>query len=495
MVASFTRAAAKEIASRDIKVDERNVGTLHSLCYRAFGQPDLAIKHIKEWNTENPRWLLSGSGKSADEYDDCFNPQNNGDKVLSEIQILKAKMIPESTWRVSLRSFKKAWDGFKKELNVVDFEDLIENAIEEFPIAPNNPAVMFLDEAQDFTPVQFKLIRSWGAAMEWFVMCADDDQTLYEWIGADVKSLINPPISKEFKTVLKQSWRVPETVLKVANKIISKVTIREPKEYRARMDDNLDPVPGEVIYHNDNFKAPDGVLELALQYIKQDKNVMFLASCSYMLEPLKHLLRAKGIPFHNPYRLQRYDINFLDKSDDAYWSVPQFLKWARFIKVGETGLIKKKGKKALAVLEKAVDEHAMGLHTTREVLNDILSPAAVNAALSRDIQWLKNNVVKSRMNSLNYPMSVLKYCGADTLRKKPKLIIGTVHSVKGGEADCVVVFPDLSRAAYMEKNNQDAIRRMFYVAVTRSRETLILCSPALPPSGCPATYFEWPKRR
>ena len=265
------------------------------------------------------------------------------------------------------------------------------------------------------------------------------------------------------------------------------------------------------MYHNDNFKAPDGVLELALQYIKQDKNVMFLASCSYMLEPLKHLLRAKGIPFHNPYRLQRYDwnpfyrqngvssinllINFLDKSDDAYWSVPQFLKWARFIKVGETGLIKKKGKKALAVLEKAVDEHAMGLHTTREVLNDILSPAAVNAALSRDIQWLKNNVVKSRMNSLNYPMSVLKYCGADTLRKKPKLIIGTVHSVKGGEADCVVVFPDLSRAAYMEKNNQDAIRRMFYVAVTRSRETLILCSPALPPSGCPATYFEWPKRR
>lgn len=508
MVTSFTRAAAKEIAGRDIQVDDCNVGTLHSLCFHALGQPELAIKYIKEWNAENPLWELSGSvGNFVDEYDKM---NSHGDELLSEIQILKAKMVPESIWKISLRRFKKAWNKFKKDLNVLDFNDLIESAIEQLPIAPNNPAVMFLDEAQDFTPIQFKLIRLWGMSMDWFIMCADDDQTLYGWIGADPEALINPPVSKEFRTVLNQSWRVPAKVLEIANQIISKIKIREPKEYKPRMDDDLNPVQGEVIFHNDNYKSPDSVLDLALECIKQDKSVMFLASCSYMLEPLKYLLRSKGVPFHNPYRRQRYDwnpffrsrgvssikllSNFLDKSeaDNAYWSVPQFLLWAKFLKVGEAGLIKGQGKAALKTLEKAIEDGATGLHTTREVLSDVLSPGAVNAALNRDVNWLQHNLLKTRLNSLTYPLSVLKNYGADTLRKEPRLIIGTIHSVKGGESDCVIVFPDLSRAAFMEIGNEDAIRRMFYVAVTRAFETLILCSPVLPPRGQPAICFEWP---
>jgi DNA helicase II / ATP-dependent DNA helicase PcrA len=520
MVTSFTRAAAKEIAGRDIQVNEKNVGTLHSICYHAFGQPNLAVKHIKKWNEEYPRWALSGSGRDLEDYD-SFESQVEGDQLMSEIQVLKARLVPQNTWKISLQSFMKAWDGFKKELGVIDFDDLIENALEEFPIAPNSPAVMFLDEAQDFTPVQFKLIRSWGMSMDWFVMCGDDDQTLYSWLGSDPEALINPPVPKEFKTILKQSWRVPAKILQIAGRVIEKVSIREPKEYRPRMDDDLEPVDGEVIFSDSHYKHPDEVLEYALEYIKQpslrpnrkNKNVMFLASCSYMLEPLKKILRDKGIPFHNPYRRRRYDWNpfyrsqgvssvdllnnFLSESesDKSYWSVPQFLKWAQFIRVGETGLIKKQGKEALKVLTKAVEDCAMGIHTTREVLHEVLSPSAINAALNRDIQWLQDNILKSRSGGLIYPLSVLKNQGVNALREEPGVILGTVHSVKGGEVDMVVLFPDLSRAAYTEmdkRENEDAIRRMFYVGMTRAYETLILCSPTPPPRRMPEMCFEWP---
>jgi len=519
MVTSFTRAAAREIAGRDIKVNEHNVGTLHSICFHAFGQPDLAVKHLKEWNEAYPKWQMS---KGSQDHDESFEPQMDGDKLISEIQVLKARLVPSNIWRMHLQSFKKAWDGFKKEMNVLDFDDLIESALEEFPVAPNNPAVMFLDEAQDFTPIQFKLIRLWGMSMEWFVMCADDDQTLYEWLGADPKALIYPPVPKEFKTVLNQSWRVPAAVLEIANRVIKEVSIREPKEYRPRMDDELESVQGEVIFHDDHYKSPDEVLEMAIEYIKQpstrpgrkNKDVMFLASCSYMLEPLKRLLRDRGIPFHNPYRRQRYDWNpfyrakgvssgellssFLSQSesDETYWSVAQFLKWAQFIKVGKTGLIKKQGKEAIKVLNQAVEDCAMGIHTTREVLHDVLSPDALHAALNRDIRWLQDNVLKSRLNGLTYPLTVLKNQGCDALREEPSVVLGTVHSVKGGEGSCVVLFPDLSRAAYSEmdiQENEDAIRRMFYVAMTRAYETLILCSPVPAPRGMPAMYFEWPE--
>jgi hypothetical protein len=56
------------------------------------------------------------------------------------------------------------------------------------------------------------------------------------------------------------------------------------------------------------------------------------------------------------------------------------------------------------------------------------------------------------------------------------------NSVKGGEADCVILMPDLSYQGYMGMNDttegfHDALR-LFYVGMTRAKETLVLASPA-----------------
>ena len=42
LVTSFSRAAAAELAGRDLPVDEDRVGTLHSICYHALGTPRIA---------------------------------------------------------------------------------------------------------------------------------------------------------------------------------------------------------------------------------------------------------------------------------------------------------------------------------------------------------------------------------------------------------------------------------------------------------------------
>ena len=68
------------------------------------------------------------------------------------------------------------------------------------------------------------------------------------------------------------------------------------------------------------------------------------------------------------------------------------------------------------------------------------------------------------------------------LKKKPQITIGTVHSVKGGESDVVYVLPDLSLASMQQWSqygpDRDAIVRLFYVAMTRAKESLILTAPA-----------------
>jgi ATP-dependent exoDNAse (exonuclease V) beta subunit len=51
-----------------------------------------------------------------------------------------------------------------------------------------------------------------------------------------------------------------------------------------------------------------------------------------------------------------------------------------------------------------------------------------------------------------------------------------VHSVKGGEAAAVILYPDLSRAAMMEyQKDPDSVIRTFYVGMTRARESLYIC--------------------
>ena len=71
--------------------------------------------------------------------------------------------------------------------------------------------------------------------------------------------------------------------------------------------------------------------------------------------------------------------------------------------------------------------------------------------------------------------------GIEALRQRPQVIIGTIHNVKGGEADVVYLFPDLSRAADLEwfKGGEfrDSVIRQFYVGMTRAKQKLIICNP------------------
>ena len=72
--------------------------------------------------------------------------------------------------------------------------------------------------------------------------------------------------------------------------------------------------------------------------------------------------------------------------------------------------------------------------------------------------------------------------GVGLLLETPKVVVGTIHSVKGGEADVVYLMPDLSRAGMAQWVGTDiesaAIRRLFYVGMTRARDSLVLCNPA-----------------
>ena len=60
----------------------------------------------------------------------------------------------------------------------------------------------------------------------------------------------------------------------------------------------------------------------------------------------------------------------------------------------------------------------------------------------------------------------------------PRITASTIHGAKGGEAENVVLFTDISPAADEEmRRNPDDMHRVFYVGVTRAKENLYLVEP------------------
>lgn len=65
-----------------------------------------------------------------------------------------------------------------------------------------------------------------------------------------------------------------------------------------------------------------------------------------------------------------------------------------------------------------------------------------------------------------------------TFYNGPRINISTIHTVKGDEADVVVLMSDISRAVDSQLDmDPDSEHRVFYVAVTRAKEKLIIVQP------------------
>ena len=60
----------------------------------------------------------------------------------------------------------------------------------------------------------------------------------------------------------------------------------------------------------------------------------------------------------------------------------------------------------------------------------------------------------------------------------PLINLSTIHAAKGGEADKVVLFTDLSRAGRIEmQRDPDDTNRVFYVGATRAKKELHVITP------------------
>lgn len=513
LICSFTKAAAVEIGSRVGNMPKENVGTLHSVCYHALDRPELTEGKEDDFNKIHPDLAVTvrkkrGKGEGASDYSPLDDPLGDdmtgiGDDLREEIDLLRVRRVDEEKWPEHLNYFHEAWKKWKLDAGLVDFTDLLEKCLADFQAAPNNPAAIFYDEAQDASQLQADLLNQWGKNTRRLVLAGDDDQAIFFWAGADAKSFLDFPCAKENKRYLRQSHRVPRAVHNVSLSWIKQLSRREEKEYLPRDEE------GFVDHSYARWKNPEDAIDMAENFADQGKTVMFIVSCSYMLEPIKAVLRKRGLPFHNPWRRKRSDWNpllsggaertmpvdrmraFLRPYPDAWeefssgmWQWRDVAAWAspmeskRSLIHGAKECLKERKQDS-----KQIDVPAMAFILQEKLLDEWYDLRFNDKEQSlASIDWWLNNLPEKESSKMNYHRAVFDRGGGSPLWQKPKIIIGTGHSLKGAEADVCFIFPDLSRAGWEgwtcgSDDEREGIIRLFYVMMTRAKEGVFLCSP------------------
>jgi superfamily I DNA/RNA helicase len=481
MICSLTRNAAAAAAGKDMAIDPQMVGTLHSFAWRSLEGPDMTEDRLSDFSASHAIFRLSGSGKATDPYSEPGD-KTHGDACLSAYDLLRNRLVPREKWPAHVLSFAKAWESWKAETGLMDFSDLLERCIEEVPVAPFRPRHLFLDEAQDSSKLQMELLRRWGAAADELVIVGDPRQSIFRFAGS------YPEMFRKIDRVdvLEQSHRVPKTVHQGAEAWYERASDHFPVSWRPRDD------AGEIGTSRALWKNPGALLGEITHYLEQGLSVLVMTACVYQLNPLLVLLRRAAIPFGNRLRRKegrwnplgpRRGISTLDRLTallrPSGWTWADLRIWTEPLRSGD--VLKRGVKKALMEIDERYlqdvvpSEHVAALFSSQEWADRFDfsgSPRDV-------IQSWREALLKSRTSNVQFAADVVAKHGLETAAREPKLQVGTVHSYKGGEADVVFLFPDLSPRGWKEWSSpgegRDELVRLGYVAMTRARHRLVLC--------------------
>lgn len=416
---SFTKKSINEAQDRAIQkfnlfpVDFPYFRTLHSLAYRAT-KPNFLLnkQHYKELGE-----LLGLFFSGYQNMEEIPGMRDSGDRLLFLIDFARnTRQSLENVWHkysnetnwYTLKHVQTTFQKYKEVKGLTDFTGLLEKFIKEDRFLPVK--VAFIDEAQDLSLLQWKVIKIAFRNAKKIYIAGDDDQAIYRWAGASVSEFLN--LKGKF-IFLKQSFRLPKSVFHFSQKISVKIRNRYSKTFLPKER------KGSVSIHNyiDDIE------------INRSSTWLLLARNHYLLKKYEDMLKYRGVPY------------FTHKGDSIDPEHAEMIYAWEFMQKGKFVNTEKRNR-LLKYCKNLTDKKP----------------------------WYETFIYLP-FPVKEYYKSVLR--NGYNLREKPKIHVGTIHSVKGGEADNVVIMTDMSAKTYNSYLEEaDDEHRVFYVGATRAKENL-----------------------
>ena len=455
----FSNATVDEARARINKVFPGNeilIRTLHSFGKRHLKLPKDGLLKGKAWDDFALRYGWKGTTFDG-ELDDETNLMKYKDYKMQIIEYAKAKCMGidelgsaahELGKQNSIRTIETLEqlytdiESYKKDFKKYEFSDMIKQFVDN-KCTPSLVA-LFVDEAQDLNPLEWSMVKHLETLVHRSYIAGDDDQAIYAFKGGVASTFIN--LSGEKDPQIKSN-RVPRSVHREASKILENIHGRLEKEWLPREEE------GEVIYDknlNDiNFN---------------EDNWLIMTRTNKMQKPIIEHLEREQIYFEHP------KANILKTAEWRGFRTWDLLSKGEAVDAADVKYVYKnffKYDKGKGELEKNFSSGSSLDSYDYVTLEDLKR----DHGLKVDGNWRNLRMTEEQ----RLQIEALLEKGID-LHSEPKVRVATIHKMKGGECDNVILMTDLTEHIYNQtrrsRSSINTEHRVWYVAVTRAKEKL-----------------------
>ncbi len=316
---TFTNKAASEMRTRLAKLigeDGQKVwtSTFHSMCVRILRKE---IQHLDY----SPSFVIYDSQDQLSVIKAILKERNLEEKkhspklIINSISNYKNMLMgPAEASKHALNYFDEIvvdiYKEYQKKLfnfNALDFDDLIMIMVRLFREKPEildkyqeRFKYILVDEYQDTNKAQYELVKLLAAKYKNIAVVGDDDQSIYQWRGADITNILE--FEKDYagtKVIkLEQNYRSTKTIISAANIVVAKNSKRKDKTLTTDKDQ------GDKIYY---YPAYDEVEEASfisnkIEDIKTKENQEYkdfaiLCRVTSQFRAIEEGLIRKGLPY------------------------------------------------------------------------------------------------------------------------------------------------------------------------------------------------------
>ncbi len=252
LAVTFTNKAAGEMRERverlvGEKASEIWIGTFHSICARLLRYEAEAFgldRSFSIYDEDDRRAAIRRVFETLNINDKDLTPRS----VIAQISRAKNALVDPMTFareagespnKKLIGELYAAYEADLRRNNALDFDDLLVETVRQFD---NHPAVLqkyqqrfhyaHVDEYQDTNRPQYMLCRQLAAHHRNLCVVGDDDQSIYQFRGADLRNILD--FERDYPDAhtvrLEQNYRSTKRILEAANQVISNNKDRKGKK-------------------------------------------------------------------------------------------------------------------------------------------------------------------------------------------------------------------------------------------------------------------------
>lgn len=503
LACSFTNDAADEISSRLARELGADVETFHRVCSRTIhseayarvrmGNPGVALYDPGERLApddvdateeqpkagEEPKRLKPTALRTAARtvWDYARNTMAQGRDVEERLQQALPRFAGDR--RVAAFTIEQLaadvdeYERSKRERRQIDFTDMLEQALE---YQPRDLELLIVDEAQDLSPLQWTLVSRWMEGARVVVLVGDPDQSIFGFAGADSVPLSWYARHQDWTVRrLAASHRVPRAAHRLARDLIL--------QDEQRMDAPYDPAPRPGRAEDVSRTAARAALEEAAR--EQRPTLVLARSRKVLSEGIARELMATGVPY-------------LSEKGYAPLGAPKAVAMARAlcdlraergarvrdVKVllqelpAKTHFPPKKKQNVLIAINEWPEDARVRVETLEVMglaVRTLLTGSLVEALRAAQVGTDRRSAALGRDRAAELDLLVDRW-GPEVLDHEPAVVLTTLHSSKGREAELVVIDMQMPwpSAQAIDSGDDGEERRLLYVGLTRTKDVLLL---------------------